>query len=138
MRAAGPSEPPVDRDRDQILQDIVRRDPRFRVEAYTFVLEALDFTIQRREKGQKHVSGVQLLEGFRDLAIETFGLLARAVLSEWGITRTDDVGTIVFHMIEEDLLQKTADDCRDDFHDVFDFEEALESGFRETLAKVAI
>jgi uncharacterized repeat protein (TIGR04138 family) len=76
--------------------------------------------------------------GFRDLAIETFGLLARAVLSEWGITRTGDVGTIVFHMIEEDLLQKTADDCRDDFQDVFDFEEALESGFRETLAKVAI
>ena len=128
----------MDRDRETIVAEIVRRDPRYRAEAYTFVLEALDFTIQRREKGQKHVSGVQLLEGFRDLAVETFGLLARAVLSEWGITKTEDVGTIVFHMIEEDLLQKTADDCRDDFRDVFDFEEALESGFRETLAKVAI
>lgn len=128
----------MERDRDQILSDIVRRDPRFRAEAYAFVLEALDYTIQRREQGQKHVSGAQLLEGFRDLALDTFGLLARAVLSEWGITRTDDVGDMVFHMIEEDLLQKTADDTREDFHDVFSFDEAFEDGFRATLAKVAI
>ena len=128
----------MERDRDDVLREIVRRDPRFPEQAYTFVLEALDFTIRRRGKGRKHVGGVELIEGFRDLALETFGLLARAVFAEWGISRTGDVGAIVFRMIEEDLLQKTADDRLEDFEDVFDFEETFENGFRETLAKVAI
>lgn len=128
----------MDRDRDDVVAEIVRRDPRYRAEAYAFVLEALDFTIQRRDQGRKHVSGAELLEGFRDLAIEQFGLLARLVLSEWGIASTDDVGRVVFHMIEEDLLQKTADDHLEDFFGVYDFDETFEQGFRETLQRVAI
>jgi uncharacterized repeat protein (TIGR04138 family) len=128
----------LERDRDDVISVIVRRDPRFRAEAFTFVLESLDFTIGRRGKGRKHVSGPELLEGFRDFAINTFGLLARAVLSEWGITRTDDVGEIVFLMIEEDLLQKTADDRREDFCGVYDFADAFEDGFRLCLASVSL
>ena len=128
----------MDRDRDDVIREIVARDARYRAQAFAFVLESLDFTIGRRGKGRKHVSGPELLEGFRDCAIESFGLLARAVLSEWGITKTDDVGEIVFLMIEEDLLQKTADDRREDFYGVFDFAEAFEDGFRATLARVTI
>jgi len=128
----------VDRDKDEVIRDIVRRDTRYRADAYAFLLEALDFTIQRRGKGRKHVSGGELLEGFRDHAVGTFGFLARTVLAEWGIERTDDVGDLVFHLIEEDLLQKTADDRRADFHDLFDFTEAFDEGFRLSLAQVAI
>jgi uncharacterized repeat protein (TIGR04138 family) len=128
----------VERDRDDVLRELVRRDARYPEQAYLFVLEALDFTIKRRGKGRKHVGGVELIEGFRDLSLDTFGLLARAVLAEWNVTTTSDVGSIVFRMIEEDLLQKTADDRREDFDDVFDFAETFENGFRETLSKVAI
>jgi uncharacterized repeat protein (TIGR04138 family) len=128
----------VDRDRDDVIREIVQRDGRYRVEAYSFLLESLDFTITRRAKGQKHVTGAELLEGFRDLAVQTFGFLARAVLSEWGIGTTDDVGDLVFNLIEEDLLQKTADDRREDFHDLFDFAEAFEHGFQASLSKLAI
>ncbi len=128
----------MDRDKDEVIRDIVRRDARYRADAYVFLLEALDFTIQRRGKGRKHVSGGELLEGFRDHAVATFGFLARTVLFEWGIERTDDVGDLVFHLIEEDLLQKTADDRREDFHDLFDFAEAFDEGFRLSLAQVAI
>lgn len=128
----------MDRDKDEVIRDIVRRDARYRADAYAFLLEALDFTIQRRGKGRKHVSGGELLEGFRDHAVTTFGFLARTVLAEWGIERTDDVGDLVFHLIEEDLLQKTADDRRADFHDLFDFTEAFDEGFRLSLSQVAI
>ena len=128
----------MDRDKDEVIRAIVRRDPRYRAEAYVFLLEALDFTIQRRGKGRKHVSGGELLEGFRDHAVTTFGFLARTVLGEWGIERTDDVGDLVFHLIEEDLLQKTADDRREDFHALFDFTEAFDEGFRLSLAQVAL
>jgi uncharacterized repeat protein (TIGR04138 family) len=127
-----------DDDRDEALRRILARDPRYRADAYPFVLEALDYTIRRRGKGQKHVTGPELLEGFRDHAIETFGYLARAVLREWGIRTTDDVGELVFHLIEEDLLQKTADDRREDFHAVYAFDEAFDRGFERALAQVAI
>jgi uncharacterized repeat protein (TIGR04138 family) len=128
----------VDQEKDEALREIARRDPRYRAEAYPFLLEALDFTIQRRGKGRKHVSGAEMMEGFRDYAVQTFGFLARAVMSEWGIRTTDDVGECVFNLIEEDLLQKTADDRREDFHDLFDFTEAFEEGFRRSLEEVAL
>jgi uncharacterized repeat protein (TIGR04138 family) len=125
-------------DKDDALRRILQRDARYRAEAYPFVLEALDFTIQRREKGRKHVTGGELLEGFRDHAVDTFGYLARAVLREWGIVATDDVGEIVFNLIEEDLLQKTADDRREDFRGVYPFDEAFAESFERSLAKVAL
>ena len=128
----------MERDKDDVIREIVRREPRYRVEAYAFLLEALDFTIGRRGKGKKHVSGAELMDGFRDLAVTQFGFLARAVLSEWGITTTDDVGEMVFRLIEEDLLQKTADDRREDFHALFDFADAFDQGWRRSLSEVAI
>jgi uncharacterized repeat protein (TIGR04138 family) len=128
----------MNKDRDDVVREIVRRDARYRPEGYAFLLEALDFTIQRRGKGRKHVSGPELLDGYRDFAVQQFGLLARAVLAEWGVTSTDDVGEMVFALIEEDLLQKTADDRREDFHALFDFHEAFDREFRATLSAVAI
>ncbi len=128
----------MQQDREDAVREIAKRDTRLRAEAYPFLLEALDFTIQRRGKGRKHVSGAELLEGFRDYSVQTFGFMARSVMSEWGIRTTDDVGACVFNLIEEDLLQKTADDRREDFHDLFDFDEAFEEGFRRSLQEVAI
>jgi uncharacterized repeat protein (TIGR04138 family) len=128
----------MSKDRDDVVREIVRRDARYRGEGYAFLLEALDFTIQRRGKGRKHVSGPELLDGYRDFAVAQFGLLARPVLAEWGVTSTDDVGEMVFALIEEDLLQKTADDRREDFHALFDFTETFDREFRATLSAVAI
>ncbi len=128
----------MDRDREDEIREIARRDGRYAAEAYTFLLESLDFTITRRAAGKKHVSGPELLEGFRDLAVETFGFLARSVLAEWGIEATDDVGEVVFGLIEQDLLQKTAEDRREDFHGVYDFAEAFDEGFSKVLASVEI
>ena len=128
----------MDRDRDDVIRDLVRRDARYSPEAYGFLLEALDFTITRKGKGRKHVTGAELLEGYRDLALQQFGFLARTVLGEWGVHQTDDVGEMVFHLIEEDLLQKTADDRREDFHSLYDFAESFDAGWKASLAEVAL
>src|SRR5438067_10905554 len=78
------------------LEEMVRRDPRYPLEAYEFVFAALTHT-QRQlgrnpspepgHEDEHHVSGQQLLEGIRDLALREFGLLARTVLRLWGINR---------------------------------------------------
>ncbi len=71
------------------------------------------------------MSGRELCEGVRELALKQYGALATTVLGHWGVRSTADVGEIVFNMIAAGGLEKTPGDCRSDFHDVFDFETAL-------------
>jgi uncharacterized repeat protein (TIGR04138 family) len=122
------------------LAEIVRRDPRYALEAYDFMFEALRHTQKLlgrlpagEEEEQRHVSGQELLKGIRDFALREFGLMARTVFRMWGIERTDDFGEIVFNLIESNLMRKTDQDVRDDFHDVFDLDQALTEGYQITL-----
>ena len=61
----------------------------------------------------------------RDLAIERFGVLAREVLEYWGIRRTEDVGDVVFALVDLELLAAQPNDTRDDFAGVYDFDAAF-------------
>ncbi|MEI6232988.1 MAG: Minf_1886 family protein [Planctomycetota bacterium] len=114
-----------ERDEEQKLAQILVRDDRYRRESYRFVQEGLEFTMQRRGR-RGHVSGRDLVLGLRDLARERFGLMARTVLTQWGVKSTSDFGELVFNMIEEDIMSKQDSDTRADFADIFDFEEAFE------------
>jgi uncharacterized repeat protein (TIGR04138 family) len=121
------------------LDELIRRDSRYAPEAYEFVFQALAHTQKMlgRNPSQEpaveeecHVSGQQLLLGIRDLALREFGLMARTVFRLWGINQTDDVGEIVFNLIEANLMSKTPQDNRRDFHAVYDLDEALERSYR--------
>lgn len=132
------------------LPRIIALDPRFGIDAYAFVLEALDHArIQKlnamprradvgrsksrppsrsRRRGQPafgHVTGQELCHAVRTLALAQFGLLAATVLGHWGIRSTSDIGDIVYNMIATGDLEKTPSDSRTDFDNVFDFERAL-------------
>lgn len=74
---------------------------------------------------KRHVTGQQLCLGLRDLAIQRWGLLAQTVLKKWGITRTEDFGTIVYAMIDRKELRSSDNDSIDDFKGVFDFDECF-------------
>jgi uncharacterized repeat protein (TIGR04138 family) len=114
-----------ERDMEQKLAQILLRDDRYSREAYRFVQEGLDFTVQRR--GRKgHVTGRELLEGLRDMAREKFGLMARTVLNQWGVKGTSDFGEIVFNLVDEQIMSKQDSDTREDFANVYDFEEAFD------------
>jgi uncharacterized repeat protein (TIGR04138 family) len=121
------------------LDEVVAHDPRYAYEAYVFVFEALAHTLRQlgrvppREGGAEpdnHVSGPQLLEGLRDLALREYGLMARTVFRAWGINNTADIGEIVFNLVAANLMSKTAEDSRDDFRDVYDFDQVLVRDYR--------
>jgi uncharacterized repeat protein (TIGR04138 family) len=63
--------------------------------------------------------------------------MARVVFRQWGIHRTDDVGEIIFNLIEAEQLSKTDSDHRSDFQDVFDLDRALSEGFTIALNEVS-
>jgi uncharacterized repeat protein (TIGR04138 family) len=110
------------------LELIVAKDARYKRDAYLFVREALDFTqkiTSREQREGLHVTGQELLAGIRDFALAQFGPMAMTVLEEWGITRCEDFGEIVFNMVENGLLAKTDSDSREDFHNAYDFDDAF-------------
>ena len=127
---------------DEELEKIIAKDPRYAREAYLFVREALDHTQKMAGKPSKedvprHVSGQQLLGGVREYALQQYGPMAMTVLSEWGIRRCEDVGEIVFNMVENSLLAKTEQDSRDDFKSAYDFETAFRKPFLPTRRPAA-
>lgn len=123
----------------QVIQDLCRRDPRYPFEAYEFVFAALGYVQQEMKKkglfeeGSQHVSGQQLSTGCRDFAVQEFGLMAGTVLKSWNITRTDDIGEIVYNLIENQLMTKTDTDSKADFSNVFDMQKSLSQTFQFNL-----
>jgi len=113
---------------DEVLDRLQERYPRFHARSYIFVLQALHYVIQSLD-APRHVSGPELAQGVRELALERFGPMARTVLEHWGIHATEDVGRVVFAMVEQGILIKQDGDNPEDFSDVFDFEEAFELNY---------
>ncbi len=61
--------------------------------------------------------------------------MAKLVLGNWGMHATRDFGEIVFNLIRIGRMKKTPQDRREDFDDVFDFEQAFCRQFRIVLAE---
>jgi uncharacterized repeat protein (TIGR04138 family) len=109
---------------EERLKQVVARDGRYHVNAYRFVYEALDYTVKRLDK-KRHISGRELLEGIKNLALEQFGGLAVMVFDVWGVRKTADFGNIVFNLVEADLMSRSEDDSREDFEGVYEFREVF-------------
>jgi uncharacterized repeat protein (TIGR04138 family) len=133
------------------IAELLRRDRRYTLDAYIFVLDALRYAQEvlglgtvppgsAEETGEgeeseveRHVTGQELCEAIRLYALEQFGYMAQSVLAHWGVKRTSDFGEIVFNLIDIGHMRKTPHDRREDFDDVFDFDKGLRQNFQITL-----
>jgi uncharacterized repeat protein (TIGR04138 family) len=106
------------------VDEICARDRRYKPDGYEFVMQALNFT-QKKLKRPGHVSGRELAEGMRDLALKLYGPMSKTVLNHWGVHSTSDFGGIVFNLIGKKVLSRTESDCEADFENVYDFENAF-------------
>ncbi len=113
----------------QAVAASVESDPRYAAEAYHFLRvvlgEALEVARRDGDGGDRHVSGPELLDAFRQLALRQFGPMAITVLEEWGIRRCEDVGEIVFNLIESGAFGRSDTDRREDFAGGYDFADAF-------------
>lgn len=106
----------------------------FHANAYQFVFSALRFTQQQLGRSNSteatgHISGRELLDGVRMLGLQHFGMMAIPVFRSWGIRSTDDIGRIVFELIERGEMRKTDDDQLTDFFGVYDFEKVFRDDY---------
>jgi uncharacterized repeat protein (TIGR04138 family) len=119
-------------DNPPVYDFIIEKDPRYKADAYDFVMEALEFS-QKRLKSRRHVSGQELLDGIKQLLMRKFGPLTMVILEHWGIKSTEDFGHIVFNLVENNLLTKTEEDCIDHFRNGYDFEKEFRDGYHKRL-----
>ncbi len=113
---------------DEVIDRLRERHPRYHETAYFFILSALHHVLEQLDQ-PRHISGRELAEGMRDLALRRYGPMARTVLEHWGIEQTADVGAIVFALVDAGILLKQDDDSPRDFDSLFDFEEEFEENY---------
>lgn len=122
------------------IEEILLANGHYPPEAFAFVQRGLAFTVQRlgrqdKPEGQRHVTGQELCEGLRDLAIREWGCLARLVLNSMNVRKTEDFGRMVFYLIDNKLMQKQPEDSIEDFAGVYDFADAFDRGYQIDLSE---
>jgi len=133
------------------LIKLLCEDRRYKLEAYQFVRSGLEYAQDVLELGRaeeaatpegevrqvRHVTGQDLSHALKQYAHDQYGYMAKLVLAGWGITCTSDFGEIVYNLIKIGEMTKSPEDRREDFDQVFDFDQALVSEFVITAAEDA-
>jgi uncharacterized repeat protein (TIGR04138 family) len=109
---------------DDVMSRIRARGGRYNERAYLFLLGTIEF-LQSRLEVRRHVTAPELAWACRDFALQQYGLLAPVVLAHWGITQTEDLGRIVYTLVEVGLLVTQPGDHESDFNAVYQFTDAF-------------
>lgn len=124
------------------VEEVLKSNSNYSADAYYFLQEVLLQAVEKQRKlsggENKHVSGFELLESFRERMLKQFGPMSMTLLEEWGVSCTEDVGKMVFNLIEVGAFGKSKQDEEKDFVEVYDFEEVFVMPFlpkRKKLAK---
>ena len=124
------------------VEEVLKSNSNYSADAYYFLQEVLLQAVEKQRKlsggENKHVSGFELLESFRERMLKQFGPMSMTLLGEWGVSCTEDVGKMVFNLIEVGAFGKSKQDEEKDFVEVYDFEEVFVMPFlpkRKKLAK---
>ena len=113
------------------VEEIRSKDRRYDAEAYLFVHEALRRTACAEDSSAPvdHVTVQELLIGIRELALTELGPMTSMVLEHWGVHTCQDLGEIVFNLVQTGLLASSEKDCRIGFATGFDFHDAFRKPF---------
>jgi uncharacterized repeat protein (TIGR04138 family) len=125
----------------EAIDKVVKEDTRYHAEAYVFLRDALEATLKRRKKARKetsfHVGAAELLDGFRMHSLQEFGPMAITVLNYWGVRSSEDVGNMVFNLVEAGIFGKTDEDTIESFREGYDFTNAFVIPFRPKPEKLS-
>jgi uncharacterized repeat protein (TIGR04138 family) len=114
------------------LEEVMRRDHRYDKTAYIFLRDTLHYTSKVLSKDQRsdpHLSACELCDGFLSFALSQFGPMAKSCVNSWGVKSTQDIGNIIFNMINAGAFNASEDDRLESFSEVFDFDVVFNTPF---------
>ena len=128
-------------DPDHPLAELLRRDRRYHRDAYFFVFEALRYAQEQlgiggmaspspsdpdEERARHRPAAVRSDSPIRRRAVRHAG---QERAQRMGRPHHGDFGEIVFNLIDIGQMKKTDTDRREDFENVFDFDDGLRDAF---------
>lgn len=108
------------------FEDVVGKDPRYSARAYALLMDCIRYL---GENGG-HMSGADILEEFRERALDQYGPLSYEVLTEWGVKSTEDVGEMMMNLAESRRVGRDENDTPESFAGGYDFKEAFLDPFK--------
>ncbi len=116
------------------VERIVAHDNRYHRDAYDFLRQALDHTLEElcgeELQEHRHVTGRELVHGVVSYAQNEFGSMAVSVLDAWGMDEDADIGEMVFNLIEEGAFGRSDEDDISHFSNVLNLRDALLEPYR--------
>jgi uncharacterized repeat protein (TIGR04138 family) len=117
---------------DDIIEQLAVKSGKYKKEAFYYIAKAIESShekIKRKEHKRRHISGQELVDEIVMIAREEYGFLAKTVFKDWGIENTEDIGEIVFLMVDNGILTAQSSDSKDDFKDLFNLADMLEDRY---------
>lgn len=116
---------------EDAVDEIMKRYPDYAPDAYPFMRSALDSASRRFGKtdANPHLSAEELYLGFCAAALEEYGPLAKAVMEHWNIRSSEDVGAIVYHLIEVGVFGRQEGDTQTQFNGLRPMNELLDEPY---------
>lgn len=104
------------------FEDVVAKDSRYNARAYALLMDVVNYLCGIN---RGHVTGESVLEEFKECALEQYGPLTYTVLTEWGVTCTEDIGEMMFNLTDSGRVGKDENDTPDSFANGYDFKEVF-------------
>jgi uncharacterized repeat protein (TIGR04138 family) len=119
---------------EDAVEQILQKNDDYPADAYFFIRAALDATVEKCRKPAEnpHLSAEELYFGFCAYALEEYGPLAQAVMEQWNVLTSSDVGNLVYNLIEVGVFGKQEGDRREQFDNLTPVDSLLNAPY-ETL-----
>ncbi|MBO7482392.1 MAG: hypothetical protein J6U17_00710 [Kiritimatiellae bacterium] len=101
--------------------DIVSRDSRYDARAYALLMDVIHYLGQ----GDRHMSGEDILDEFKERTLDLYGPMSWTVLREWGVTKCEDIGEMMFNLVESRRIRRDEGDTPEAFSGGYDFRETF-------------
>ena len=102
--------------------DIVAKDSRYHARAYALLADVVRYL--SGDCG-RHVTGEEVLDEFKERALDLFGPMTYTVLTEWGVHCTEDIGEMMFNLVDARRIARGEHDTQDSFVGGYDFKETF-------------
>ena len=101
--------------------DIVAKDSRYDARAYALLMDCIHYL----GREDRHMSAEDILDEFRERALDQYGPLTYTVLTEWGLSCCEDIGEMMFNLTEFHRVGKDEEDTPESFLGGYDFKETF-------------
>lgn len=104
------------------FEDVVAKDARYDARAYALLMDVVHYL--SGEEG-KQVASEDILDEFKERALDQYGPMTYTVLTEWGLACTEDIGEMMFNLTEANRVRKGENDTPESFANGYDFKETF-------------